>query len=137
MEAATLRASGEATTGPRICSWRQFDRHVRPGGCSLLRRLDDFPNAILVAGCQRSGTTILSRVLTQSEGMVEYSFGKDDELDAALILSGRVEHEPAGRYCFQTTYLNNCVQEYFAHSEYKLVWALRNPFSVVYSMLHN
>jgi len=121
----------------RIRSWRQFDRHVRPNGCSLLTRLDEFPDAILVAGCQRSGTTILARLLTQSEGMVNYWFGRDDELDAALILSGQEKHEPRGRYCFQTTYLNNCVEEYFSHEQYKLIWVLRNPYSVVYSMLHN
>jgi hypothetical protein len=129
--------AGLVYLGKRIHSWRQFDRRVRPRGCTLLSRLDDFPGAILVAGCQRSGTTILARVLTQSEGMVNYWFGKDDELDAALILSGQVELDPVGRYCFQTTYLNNCVEEYFAHSYYKLIWVLRNPFSVVFSMLHN
>ena len=129
--------SHSARVNPRIRSWRQFDRYVRPDGCSLLRRLDEFPDAILVAGCQRSGTTILARLLTQSEGMVNYWFGRDDELDAALILSGQEEHEPRGRYCFQTTYLNNCVEEYFSHEQYKLIWVLRNPYSVVYSMLHN
>ncbi len=121
----------------RIGSWRQFDRYVRPGGCTLLKRLDEFRDAVLVAGCQRSGTTILSRLLNQSDGMVNYRFGRDDELDAALILSGQVEHEAQGRYCFQTTYLNNCVEEYFSHTQYKLIWVLRNPNAVIYSMLHN
>lgn len=80
---------------------------------------------------------MLARILTQSEGMVNYWFGPDDELDAALILSGNVAHEPRGRYCFQTTYLNECYPEYFEHNNFRMVWVLRNPHSVVYSMLHN
>lgn len=121
-----------------INTWRKFAREVRSNGCNLLKRLDAFPNSILVTGCQRSGTTILARTITQSEGMTNYWFGNDDELDAALILSGYVEHKPLGRYCFQTTYLNECYKEYFDHSgDYKIIWVLRNPFSVVYSMLCN
>jgi hypothetical protein len=49
--------------------------------------------------------------------MTQYYFGSDNELDAALILSGRVAHEPQGRYCFQTTYLNECYSEYFEHRD--------------------
>ncbi len=120
-----------------IKTWAQFDRNIRSKGCRLLDKLDNFPKSILVAGCQRSGTTILARLITQNEEMVNYWFGQDDELDAALILSGHVNHKPRGRYCFQTTYLNNCVEEYFSHQDFKLIWVLRNPFSVVYSMLHN
>lgn len=122
----------------KIKTWRAFGRKVRSQGCHLLQRLDEFPRAILVTGCQRSGTTALARVITTSEGMVNYWFGKDDELDAALILSGQVKHEPLGRYCFQTTYLNECYTEYFSHeSDYKIIWVLRNPFSVIYSMINN
>jgi hypothetical protein len=111
---------------------------VRSRGCCLLARLDEFPNSILITGCQRSGTTMLSRIITGSEGMVNYWFGPDDELDAALILSGVVEHVPRGRYCFQTTYLNECLHEYFVHNNgHRLIWVLRHPFSVVHSMLHN
>lgn len=121
-----------------IRNWKQFARDVRSRGCCLLARLDDFPSAILVAGCQRSGTTMLSRIITQSEGMVNYWIGPDDELDAALILAGVRHHEPRGRYCFQTTYLNECYDEYFHHDNgYRLIWVLRNPFSVVFSLLHN
>ena len=122
----------------QITTWKKFAREVRSGGYNLLARLDEFPNSILVTGCQRSGTTMLSRLITQSEGMVNYWFGRDDELDAALILSGFVPHTPRGRYCFQTTYLNECVHEYYDHANgHKIIWVLRNPFSVVYSMLHN
>ena len=81
---------------------------------------------------------MLVRIITTSAGMVDYSQGVDDELDAALILSGYEQHTPRGRYCFQTTYLNECYQEYFSHrSRYKIVWMLRNPYSVVYSLVYN
>ena len=122
----------------KITTWRQFGKLVRSNGCQLLKKLDQFQNSILVTGCQRSGTTILSRVITLSDEMVNYWFGKDDELDAALILSGEVPHTPIGRYCFQTTYLNECYEEYFNHiGNYKMIWVLRNPFSVVYSLIYN
>ena len=123
----------------QVRNWKDFAKKIRPRGCNLLKCLDEFPNAILVAGCQRSGTTILSRIITQSEGMTNYWFGEDDELDAALILGGIVEHHPHGRYCFQTTYLNDCYQEYYQHrnSNHKIIFMLRNPYSVVYSMVYN
>jgi hypothetical protein len=119
-------------------TWNEFNKLVRAKGCNLLKRLDEFPNSVLVTGCQRSGTTILARVITQSKGMVNYWFGQDDELDAALILSGSVDHQPRGRYCFQTTYVNECYQEYFEHRNgHKIIWVLRNPYSVIFSMLYN
>lgn len=120
-----------------INSWAQFDRKIRFSGRELLGELDHYRNAILVAGCQRSGTTALSRLITRSDGMVKFQYGVDDELDAALLLSGWVPHQPRGRYCFQTTYLNNSYPEYFEHDGYKLIWVLRNPGSVIYSMLYN
>lgn len=121
-----------------VTTWDQFDEHVRSRGLPLLKRLDEFPNSILVTGCQRSGTTMLTRLITQSAGMVNYWFGPDDELDAALILSGFVDHQPQGRYCFQTTYINQYFQEYYEHgNEHKIIFMLRNPLSVIYSMLYN
>jgi hypothetical protein len=121
-----------------ITYWIQFAEQVRKKGHPLLKRLDDFPGAILVTGCQRSGTTMLSRIITQSEGMTDYWFGLDDELDAALILAGQVDHQPQGRYCFQTTYLDNFYKEYFAHTgDFQIIWVIRNPLSVVYSLLYN
>lgn len=120
-----------------VKTWPKFAKAVRSKQDKLLPRLDDFPDAVLIAGCQRSGTTMLARIITQSEGMVNYWFGPDDELDAALILSGHEAHQPQGRYCFQTTYLNERYPEYFEHDNFRMVWVLRNPHSVVYSMLHN
>lgn len=120
-----------------IDSWQQFDKTVRYKEGCLLRCLGDFKNPILVSGCQRSGTTILSRILRRADGMADYCEGGDDELEAALILCGRRQYKSKGRCCFQTTYVNNCYREYLSHSDYKLIWVLRNPYSVVYSMLHN
>lgn len=122
-----------------ISTWKMFEKNVRVGGCNLLKKLDNFPASILVTGCQRSGTTMLSRIITDSDGMVNYYLGHDEELDAALILSGTVLHSPLnGRYCFQTTYLNECYQEYFEHCNgHKIIWLLRNPHSVIYSILNN
>lgn len=122
----------------QIKSWRQFAKKVRSKGCNLLANLEVYPNCVLVAGCQRSGTTAVANIITVSEGMQNYWFGKDSELDAALLLSGQVSNEAAGRYCFQTTYLNECVAEYLKYTnDYKLIWLVRNPYSVVYSMLYN
>ena len=120
-----------------ITTWPQFHRQVRRRQDRLLATLDRYPDSILVTGCQRSGTTMLARLFTGTEGMVNYWFGRDDELDAALVLSGRHEEMPRGRYCFQTTYLNENVGEYFEHAGHRIVWVLRNPHSVVYSMLYN
>ncbi len=121
-----------------ITTWKQFNSIVRSEDTKLLHRLSDFPNCVLVSGCQRSGTTMLSRIITESNGMVRYWFGPDDELDAALILSGYVGHSPEGRYCFQTTYINEHYYEYYEQNpNFTLVWMIRNPNSVIYSMLNN
>lgn len=132
-----LHFNGLNSMSNTIKTWPKFASSVRSKQDKLLSRLEEFPDSILIAGCQRSGTTMLARIITQSEGMVNYWFGPDDELDAALILSGNVEHEPRGRYCFQTTYLNEQYPEYFEHKNFRMIWVLRNPHSVVYSMLHN
>lgn len=122
----------------RIRTWPQFARRVRAQGCRLLSELERFPNAVLVTGCQRSGTTVMARIITNSDGMVNYWSGPDDELDAALILSGTVAHANCGRYCFQTTYLNECFHEYLDRvRDQKIIWVLRNPMSVTSSMLYH
>ena len=119
-------------------NWGRFRAKTNSPDFRLLRRLDDFPNAILIAGCQRSGTTMLSRVLRGSTDIVDHSFGADDELDGAMILAGLVDHEPQGRYCFQTTYVDQKYHEYLEHQgTYKMIWVLRNPYSTVYSLVYN
>jgi hypothetical protein len=103
----------------------------------LLKTLDDYSDPILVAGCQRSGTTALARLLKRPDGMIDHAFGHDDELDGALLLAGYATRGTEGRHCFQTTYLNDRVGEYFEHDDFRLIWMLREPRSVVYSMLNN
>lgn len=121
-----------------IKNWKQFSRKIRRKKDDLLTGLKNYSNSILIIGCQRSGTTLLSRIITNSEGMVKYCFSKDDELDAALILSEHLIHEPRGRYCFQVTYLNSHYTNLFPYLEtQKTIWVLRNPYSVIYSMIYN
>lgn len=93
----------------------------------------------MVTGCQRSGTTALARVITQCDEVVNFRFSKDEELDGALILADEIDYQPKpGRYCFQTTYLNERFSEYCMHKTgHKVIWVLRNPYSVIYSILHN
>jgi hypothetical protein len=122
---------------PKVDTWAQFHRIVKQPGRPLLARLGRFPNSVLVAGCQRSGTTAVRRLLAKAKGVGAYRIGNDDELDAALLLSGYVDRGIDGRGCFQTTYLNDRYPEYFDHSSYRLVWILRDPASVVHSMLYN
>lgn len=124
-------------TGKSVKNWRGFASYVRGKQEQLLIQLDAFTSSVLVTGCQRSGGTMLARMISDSEGMTKYSWSNDEELDAALILSGSVPHHPVGRYCFQTTYLNERYPEYFEHPNHYIIWSLRNPHSVVFSMLYN
>lgn len=121
----------------RINSWASFERRVRDRLPHLLVELQKYPDALLVAGCQRSGTTAITRLLRDAIGMPNLCLTRDDELDAALLLSGVATSEYTGRHCFQTTYLNDQVGEYFEHDDFRLVWIIRNPRSVVQSMLYN
>jgi hypothetical protein len=123
--------------GRPIRSWAAFQEIVKQPGRPLLKTLDDYSDPILVAGCQRSGTTALARLLKRADGMVDHAFGHDDELDGALLLAGYATRGTKGRHCFQTTYLNDRVDEYFEHDDFRLIWMLREPRSVVYSMLNN
>ena len=121
-----------------IYNWKQFRKKVRNKGTKLLSQLDKFPNAILVTGCQRSGTTLITRLIAECNGIKHFWISKDDELDAALVLSGYINIFEPGRFCFQTTYLNENYKEYYDHDiKYKLVWVIRHPYSVIYSMVYN
>jgi Sulfotransferase family len=104
----------------------------------LLASLARYPDCVLVAGCQRSGTTMLTRIIAGASGFWRLALTRDDELDAALVLSGYVDVPADRRYCFQTTYLNECFPEYRTMgARQKLIWVLRNPHSVVHSMVYN
>jgi hypothetical protein len=120
---------------PKIDSWRKFAKQVRSKNKKrIMLNLINFPDSVLVGGCQRSGTTMLSRAIMMSSDIAPLS-GVDTELTAALILAGRVNIPNNYRYCFQTTYINDHYNEYWSPElENKLVWVIRNPLSVVYSL---
>ena len=81
---------------------------------------------------------MLARVITSHNTITDFSWSKDAELDAALLLSGQKTIGTVGRSCFQTTFLN---EQYFELAQitkpFKLIWLVRNPDSVVCSMLYN
>lgn len=118
--------------------WKDFARNTRING-GLLSSLSSYQDSILVTGCQRSGTTLVTRLLVQNPDINDIWVSKDDEYDAALILSGSRHVSPSNRYCFQTTYLNEAYTEYIDNKDipFQIVWVLRNPYSVVNSMLYN
>lgn len=123
--------------------WPKFARNTRNGNEQLLKQLDKYSESICISGCQRSGGTMLADAFCQHPDIVDFTWTDDAELDAAKILSGAVDREintgvEASRFCFQTTYLNERYVEYADHidSSY-LIWLIRNPYSVVYSMLYN
>ena len=121
----------------KITKWPQFAREVRSRG-PLLNTLHEFDDPILVSGCQRSGGTMLAFALSRHRDIVDFKWFRDAELHAGLILAGVERDIPKGRWVFQTTYLNECYPEYLAQDKpFKLVWLVRNPYSVVYSMIGN
>lgn len=118
-----------------INTWRKFTRYIRPEkNNGLMSELSNFPGSILVGGCQRSGTTMVSEAIMKSDDIADIS-GTDKELVGALILAGYIQVPNEYRYCFQTTYLNDCYHEYWNYNaNNKLIWMIRNPQSVVYSL---
>lgn len=118
--------------------WIWFAATVRSRGCHLLKAADHFDRPIFVSGCQRSGTTIATSLISASPDITTSHHGRDEELAGAYVLCGKRKPELPGRYCFQTTYLNECYSEYHRiKSDYSLVWVLRRPESVVYSLVYN
>lgn len=85
---------------------------------------------------------MLAASFSDHEQVHDYTWSKDSELDAAQILAGTKQIDQSQRsdvrYCFQTTYLNERYVEYEQHvGQFYLIWLIRNPHSVVYSMLYN
>lgn len=124
---------------PEIRKWKHYGNRIkRDPQAEPLKRLNEFSDAVLVSGCQRSGTSMTAGIISDSAGITPFSYGREISLDGALILSGFQPHEAVGRHCFQMTYLNSSYTEFFKYPvTYKMVWLLRNPYSVVYSMLYN
>jgi len=81
---------------------------------------------------------LLGKVLAGAEGFGHFEFAQFPELSAALILSGTIEGELAARAVFQTTYLDDRWREYEGiQVDQRIIWVLRNPESVITSMLYN
>ncbi|OHX36748.1 hypothetical protein BJL95_07535 [Methylomonas sp. LWB] len=117
-----------------IKTWKAFSKQVRNKDIKFLKELNQYNGAILVGGCQRSGTTMISDIIMRGDGVSDLS-GPDKELNSALALSGFLSLDKNVRYCFQTTYVNERYDEYFKYwSDNKMVWMIRNPCSVVYSL---
>ena len=123
--------------GRPVFSWADFHDVVKQPNQPLLARLDDYDDSVLVAGTHRSGTSALSYLLKRADGIADHCFGADDELDGALLLAGYVARLADGRHCFQTTYLNDRYTEYFEHDNFRLIWMLREPRSIVHSLLQS
>jgi hypothetical protein len=116
-----------------IASWPDFYGAV--AGRQLLAKLDDYPGALLIAGCDWSAVTAVTHLFKRLPEFADSSWSHDDELDGALLLAGFRPHRAAGRPFFQTTYLGEHYREYLAHEHFRLVWILREPRAAVRSML--
>ena len=116
-----------------ITSWSDFYSALRDR--PFLATLDDYPEALLIAGCDWAATTAITRLFKRLPCFVDSSWGHDDELDGALLLAGHREPHADGRHCFQTTYIRDRYSEYFAHEHHKLIWIIREPRAAVSSLL--
>jgi hypothetical protein len=116
-----------------ITAWPDF--YAALADQPLLAKLDDYPHALLISGCDRSAVTAITHLFKRLPAFADASWGHDDELDGALLLAGLREHVAAGRPCFQTTYVRERYREYFAHEHFKLVWIVREPRAAVRSLL--
>ena len=118
---------------PGITSWPGF--YAAMADRPLLARLDDYSNALLIAGCDWSAVTAITHLFKRLPGFADSSWSHDDELGGALLLAGLSPYTASGRPCFQTTYLGERYREYFAHEHFKLVWIVREPHAAVRSLL--
>ena len=116
-----------------ISSWSDF--YAALGDRPFLAKLDDYPRALLIAGCDWAATTAITRLFKRLPCFADSSWGHDDELDGALLLAGRRDRPAGGRSCFQTTYVRERYREYFSHDDFKLVWIVREPRAAVRSLL--
>ena len=118
-----------------ITSWSDF--YTVFADRPFLAKLNDYPDALLIAGCDWSATTAITRLFKRITCFADSSWGHDDELDGALLLAGQREVHTGGRYCFQTTYVRERYREYFMHEHFRLIWIIREPRAAVCSLLAN
>jgi hypothetical protein len=116
-----------------VTSWHDY--YAATADRPVLAHLDDYPDALLIAGCDSCAATAVTRLFKRQPCFAASSWGHDDELDAALLLAGLRDSPAAGRHCFQTTFVRERYREYFAHAAYRLVWILREPRAAVCSLL--
>jgi hypothetical protein len=127
-ELAHPRARSEITCWP--------DFYAAVADRPLLARLDDYRDALLIAGCDWAAVTAITHLFKRLPGFADSAWSRDDELDGARLLAGLRPHRRAdGRPCFQTTHLGERHREYFAHEHFKLVWIVREPCAAVHSLL--
>lgn len=119
--------------GHGIASWADF--YAALADRPVLAELDRYPDALLIAGCDWSAATAVTRLFKRLPCFADSSWGHDDELDGALLLSGQHPRSARGRHCFQTTYVRERYREYFAHEAFRLVWIVREPRAAVRSLL--
>jgi hypothetical protein len=117
----------------QIASWSDF--YAARAHASFLASLDEYPDALLIAGCDWAATTAVTRLFKRLPCFVDSSWGHDDELDGALLLAGVRPRCAEGRHCFQTSYVRERYREYFEHEDFKLVWVVREPRAAVRSLL--
>lgn len=118
-----------------IGSWPEF--YAAVGATPLFARLDDFPDALLISGCDWPATTAVARLFKRAAPLTASSWGADDELDGALLLAGLRPRFALGRHCFQTTYAGERLRECFEHENFRLVWIVREPRAAVQSTLQS
>jgi hypothetical protein len=118
-----------------ITAWTDF--YATLADQPLLAELDAYPEALLIAGCDWSATTAVTRLFKRLPCFADSSWGHDDELDGALLLAGLRGRRAVGRHCFQTTYVREGYREYFEHAGFRLVWIVREPHAAVHSLLGN
>jgi hypothetical protein len=119
--------------GSVIKSWPEFYAAVadRP----LLAKLDNYRDALLVAGCDWSAVTAVTHLFKRLPGFADSAWSQEDELDGALLLAGLRPQRTHGSPLFQTTYIGERYREYLAHEDFKLVWIVREPRAAVHSLL--
>lgn len=119
----------------RIASWNDF--YALMGDRPYLARLDDYPDALLISGCDWAAATAVTRLFRRLPSFAATSWRHDDELDGALLLANGSSEPDRGRHCFQTTYLRERYREYFEHERFRLVWIVREPRAAVRSLLRS